>query len=217
KTAKDLEGKKVGLQKASTLDWYTRNFCKTFGCDIDKVEILNLPPAEGVTALVGGNIDGFAIWQPFFNRALEAGKDKGLHPLHYNNTSFLVGAEGPKKIHTAYSVFYVAPEFLEKNPRTVDAMLRVLDKSVSFMNNNKAEAVPILAKEFKQPDSEMEGIIGAVRYSLVINDERVKDIQAMADLLLQEKLIKERVDFAKTLLDTAPLKRVKPDAVPFSG
>jgi len=216
-TAKDLEGKLVGLQKASTMEWYTRNFCKVFGCDISKVKVVNLPPAEGVTALVNGSIDGYAVWQPFFNRALEAGKDKGLHPLHYNNTSFLVGAEGPKKIHTAYSIFYVSPAFIEKNPRAVDALLRVLDKAVTFLNTNRAEAVRILAAEFKQRDADMDAVVGAIKYSLAINDERVRDIQAMADLLLAEKLIKERVDFAKTLLDTAPLKRVKPEAVTYGG
>jgi ABC-type nitrate/sulfonate/bicarbonate transport system substrate-binding protein len=217
KSAKDLEGKLVGLQKASTMEWYTRNLCKVFGCDITKVKIVNLPPAEGVTALVNGTIDGYAVWQPFFNRALEAGKDKGVHQLHYNNTSYLVGAEGPKKIHTAYGIFYISPAFLEKNPRTVEALLRVLDKSVTFINTNRSEAVRILAAEFKQRDADMEGVLGAIKYSLVINDERVRDIQAMADLLLAEKLVKERVDFAKNLLDTAPLKRVKPEAVTYGG
>lgn len=217
KTAKDLEGKLVGLQKASTMDWYTKNFCKVFGCDISKVKVLNLPPAEGVTALATGSIDAYAIWQPFLNRALDAGKDKGIHLLHYNNTSFLVGAEGPRKIHTAYGIFYLSPAFIEKNPRTVDALLRVLDKAVTFINTNKAEAVKILAAEFKQREADMESIVGAIKYELLISDERVKDIQGMADLLLAEKLVKDRVDFAKTLLDTAPLKRVKPEAVTYGG
>jgi len=39
----------------------------------------------------------------------------------------------------------------------------------------------------------------------------------VADLLLAEKLVKDRVDFARTLLETAPLKRVKPDAVTYGG
>jgi ABC-type nitrate/sulfonate/bicarbonate transport system substrate-binding protein len=99
----------------------------------------------------------------------------------------------------------------------VEALLRVLDKSVTFINTNRAEAVRILAAEFKQRDVDMEGVLGAIKYSLVINDERVRDIQAMADLLLAEKLVRERVDFAKSLLDTAPLKRVKPDAVTYGG
>lgn len=217
RTAKDLEGKAVGLQKGSSAEWYTRNFCKVFGCDIAKVRILNMPPAEGVTALVTGSIDAYASWQPFLNRALEADRGKGLHYLHYNNTSFVVGAEGPRKIETSYGVFYVASTFLDKNPRTVEALLRVLERSVTFINTNRAEAARILATEFKQNEPDMDKQVSAVKYELLINDQRVKDIQAVADLLLAEKLIKERVDFGKTLLETAPLKRVKPEAVSYGG
>ena len=213
KTARDLEGKAVGLQKGSSAEWYTRNFCTVFGCDISKVRVLNMPPAEGVTALVNGNIDAYSSWQPFLNRALEAGKDKGVHYLHYNNTSFVVGAEGPRKIETSYGVFYVSTPFLSKNPRTVEALLRVLDRAVGFINANKAEASKILAVEFKQTEAAMEDQVNAVKYGLLINDERVKDIQSVGDLLLNEKLIKERVDFSKTLLESAPLKRVRSDAV----
>jgi ABC-type nitrate/sulfonate/bicarbonate transport system substrate-binding protein len=215
KTAKDLEGKAVGLQKGSSAEWYTRNFCKVFGCDISKVRILNMPPAEGVTALVNGNIDAYSGWQPFLNRALHAGKGKGLHYLHYDNTSFVVGAEGPRKIETSYGVFYVPTAFLDKNPRTVEALLRVLDKAVGFINANSAEAAKILAAEFKQSEADMQGQVRAVKYGLLIDSERVRDVQSVADLLLAEKLIKQRVDFAKTLLASGPLSRVKPDAVTY--
>ena len=217
RSGKDLEGKTLALQKGSSAEWYARNFCTAFGCDITKVKILNLTPAEAVTALVNGNIDAHSSWQPFMNRALEAGKDKGLHFLHYNNTSFVAGAEGPRKIETSYGVLYVSAAFLEKNPRTIDAMLRVLDKSLAFVNANKAESARILAAEFKQREADIEGQLNAVKYGILINDERVKDVQALGDLLLSEKLLKEKVEFAKTLLDTAPLKRVKPAAIEYGG
>jgi ABC-type nitrate/sulfonate/bicarbonate transport system substrate-binding protein len=114
-----------------------------------------MPLAEGVTALVNGNIDAHSSWQPFLNRALDAGKDKDIHYLHYNNTSFVVGAEGPRKIETSYGVFYVSTAFLSKNPRTIEALLRVLERQVAFMNANKAEASRTLATEFNQGEAAM--------------------------------------------------------------
>ena len=59
----------------------------------------------------------------------------------------------------------------------------------------------------------MEDQVSAVKYGPMIKDERVKDIQAVADLLVAEKLIKEKVDFSKTLLEPAPLRRVRSYAV----
>ena len=62
----------------------------------------------------------------------------------------------------------------------------------------------ILAAEFKQKEADMQGQVKAVKYGLLINDERVRDIN-------------DRVDFPKTLLEAAPLRRVKPDAVQYGG
>lgn len=213
RSVKDLEGKKVGLQKGSSADWYMRGICKSFGCDISKITILNMAPPEGVAALATGNIDAFAAWQPFLDRSIDAGKSQGVHFLHYNNTSFFVGAEGPKKVEHSYGVFYVTTKFLEANPRTVDAMLRALDKACDFINGNKSEAAKILARVYKNDESQMENWVKAIDYDLVINDERIKDIQATADLLLGEKLIRQRVDVRNNVLDATPLKRVRASAV----
>ena len=216
KSAKDLEGRSIGLQKGSSAEWYTRNLCKVFGCDISKVKILNMPPPEAVTALATGAIDAFAAWQPFLNRALEAGKDKGAHWVHYSNVSYLAGAEGPKKIHNSYGVLYFAPAFLEKNPRTVEAVLRALDKSINFIKTNKAEAVKILATELKQSEPDMDKLVTSIKYELAISNDLVKDIQGAADILLGEKLIKEPMDVAKAVIAEAPLKNVKPAAMTFT-
>jgi NitT/TauT family transport system substrate-binding protein len=215
KVAKDLEGKNVGVQKGSPMEWYTRNFCKVYGCDVTKVNWVNMPAPEGVAALANGSVDAYAGWQPFIGRALEAGKDKGLHLLHYNNNSLMPGSEGPRRIHSSYAMLYTSSSFLEKNPRTVEALLRVLEKSIAFIKSNRSEAARILAAEYKLSEPIAASYIDAVKFGITINDAVVKDFQTTADLLYAEKLIKKPVDFAKTALDTAPLKRVDPAAVTY--
>lgn len=217
KTAKDLEGKNIGVQKGSPLEWYVRSFCKNFGCDLAKVNLVNMPAPEGAAAIVTGTIDAYAGWQPFIRRALAADASKNLHLLHYENKSRMPGSEGHKKIHTAYSMLYVSGPFLEKNPNTVDALLRVLDKSINFMKTNEKEAASIIAAQYKIAESEAESDIKAVSFGLGITKELVEDFQRVGDLLYSEKLIKQPVEFAKTGLDTAPLLRVKPDVVKYGS
>src|SRR4029079_3777412 len=187
-----------------------------YGCDIAKVQLVNMPAPEGVTALANGTIDAYAGWQPFINRALDAGKDKGVHMLHYNNTSRMPGSEGPRKIHTSYAMLYTSASFLQKNPKTVDALLRVLNKGVNFMNTNRSEAAKILAAEYKMNEADAARQIGEVKFNLFINEQIVKEFQATADLLFNEKMIKKQVNFADTGLDTAPLRRVLPNADEYS-
>jgi NitT/TauT family transport system substrate-binding protein len=213
--AKDLEGKTVGVQKGSPLEWYTRNFCKTYGCDLSKVNLVNMPAQEGVSALANGSIDAYAGWQPFIGRALEAGGDKGLHMLHYNNSSQMKGSEGPRKIHTSYAILYFNTAFLEKNPKTVSALLRILDKSVNFIKSNRAEAAKILATEYKLAEAAAASYIDGIKFDLNINNQVVSEFQGTANTLWNEKLIKKPVDFAKTALDVAPLKGVLPSSVTY--
>ncbi len=215
KVAKDLEGKTVGVQMGSPLEWYTRNFCKVFGCDITKVRLVNMSAPEGVAALVNGSIDAYAGWQPFIDRALEAGKARGLHLLHYNNTSFMKGSEGPRKIHTAYAIMYVDTPFLEKNPKTVEALLRVLDKSVKFIKSNRDEAAKMMANEYKLKEAAAARYIDGVKFFLTINNQIVNEFQGTADTLWHAKLIKKPVEFAKTALDVNPLKSVLPGDVTY--
>ena len=212
RSVKDLEGKSVGLPKGSTAEWYMRSLCKSVGCDTSKMKILAMAPPEGVTALVSGDIDVLSGWQPFLDRAIDAGKAKGVHFIHYNNTSYLAGAEGPKKVENAYGVFYVTTKFLASNPRTVEAMLRALDKACNFINANKSEAAKIIARVYKNDEAQMARWVSEIQFGVLVNDERLQYLQANADVLLNEKLIRQPVD-VKALFDPAPLKRVRADAV----
>jgi NitT/TauT family transport system substrate-binding protein len=174
-----------------------------------------MPAQEGVSALANGSIDAYAGWQPFIGRALEAGSDKGLHMLHYNNTSQMKGSEGPRKIHTSYAILYFNTTFLEKNPKTVAALLRILDRSVSFIKSNRAEAARILANEYKLTEAAAASYIDGVKFDLNINNQIVTEFQGTANILWNEKLIKKPVDFAKTALDVGPLKSVLPNDVTY--
>lgn len=215
KVAKDLDGKTVGVQKGSPMEWYAKNFCKVYGCDINKVNLVNMSAPEGVSALVNGSIDAYAGWQPFIDRALEAGKAQGLHMLHYNNTSFMKGSEGPRKIHTAYAIIYVDTPYLEKNPNTVEALLRILDKSIKFIKENHTEAAKMMADEYKLSEATAGRYIDGVKFFLTINNQIVNEFQGTADTLWNAKLIKKPVDFAKTALDVGPLKSVLPADVTY--
>lgn len=217
KTAKDLEGKKVAVQVGSVLEWYLRNFCKAFGVDLSKVQVINMAAPEGLTAFLNGNVDALAIWQPFIERAMEGGKKIGAHLLHYNNTSYVPGAEGPKKIHNTSAHVWTTEAFLKSNPGAIDALLRALKRSLLFIKSNPDEAAKILATEFKLVPATAKSQMGDVMYGLRIDDTMVRADQALADLLFAEKIIKKPVDFAKTMLDVGPLKRVAPEAVTYTG
>ena len=58
-------GKKLGTPAGGTADEYLGVVLKKKGVPRDKVQVLNVPPGNIVSALQGGSVDAVACWEPF--------------------------------------------------------------------------------------------------------------------------------------------------------
>src|SRR4029434_8778576 len=61
----DLAGRKVGTPVGGTADEYLGVLLKKKGVPRDRVQVLNVPPGNLVSALQGGSVDAVACWEPF--------------------------------------------------------------------------------------------------------------------------------------------------------
>jgi len=61
----DLAGRKVGTPIGGTADEYLGVVLKKRGIPREKVNLLNVPPGNIVSALQGGSVEAVAIWEPF--------------------------------------------------------------------------------------------------------------------------------------------------------
>ena len=64
----DLAGKKLGTPVGGTADEYLGVVLKKKGVDRARVQVLNVPPGNIVSALQGGSVEAVAIWEPFGSR-----------------------------------------------------------------------------------------------------------------------------------------------------
>jgi ABC-type nitrate/sulfonate/bicarbonate transport system substrate-binding protein len=71
KRPQDLVGKTIATRVGSTGSWFISEYLTKNGVDASKVIIKNLDTQLLPTALCGGDISAFFIWQPFGSRALE--------------------------------------------------------------------------------------------------------------------------------------------------
>jgi ABC-type nitrate/sulfonate/bicarbonate transport system substrate-binding protein len=76
KTAKDLVGKTVATRVGSSGSWFLSEYLTKNGVDPKTVTVKNLDTQVLPTALCGGDIAAFFIWQPVGSRALEICPDK---------------------------------------------------------------------------------------------------------------------------------------------
>lgn len=206
KTAKDLEGKNIALPKGSVLEFYLRRFCEAYGCDINKLKVINMSAPEAVTALVAGSVDAAALWQPFIDRAMSGKQD--LHMLHYQNVSKIPGAEGPKRLHNATAVMFTKQAFAKEHPSTIDALMRVLDRSLKYMAQNPGDAAAAMAKALKIDQPTALRYEEAVRFGFNYTPQNLAELQSTANRLAEEKLIKREVNFEREMLDPQPYRRL---------
>jgi len=79
KNAQDMKGKKIGVLLGSTSEYFIQKYLTKAGMTTNDIDAINLTPAEMVTGLDRGDIDGFVLWQPFGWKAVET--IKGVHIL----------------------------------------------------------------------------------------------------------------------------------------
>lgn len=94
-TPQDLVGKTIATRVGSTGSWFISEYLAKNGIAEDQVEIVNLDTQVLPTALCGGDIDAFFIWEPFGTRAMEICPDdvKSLGDAEgYINGYALIGA-----------------------------------------------------------------------------------------------------------------------------
>jgi NitT/TauT family transport system substrate-binding protein len=61
----DLAGKKLGTPVGGTADEYLGVVLKKHGVPREKLQVLNVPPGNLLSALQGGSVDAVACWEPF--------------------------------------------------------------------------------------------------------------------------------------------------------
>ncbi|MFT5890282.1 MAG: ABC-type nitrate/sulfonate/bicarbonate transport system substrate-binding protein [Dokdonia sp.] len=136
----DLKGKKLGILLATTSQVFAHRFLEKHGINKDSVQFVNLlPPAMQSAIVEGSGVDAISIWQPYvFNTQKALGEENAII---FNDT----------EIFTGYMTLAGKSSFSEKNPKTVERMLRAYIKAENFVKNNPNEAKEIVSEFLNLP------------------------------------------------------------------
>ena len=142
RSAKDLEGKTVGVNAVGTMNflgvqaWLAQN-----GVDVAKVKAVEVPFPAIAEALNRGTIDAGVIGEPFITRA------KGT--IRQMATPFEV--MGP---HWSISCWFSTVDYIRANRPLIKRLMDVAYQTAKYANAHVAETNPILAKYSKlSPDT----------------------------------------------------------------
>ncbi|MDI3327518.1 MAG: ABC transporter substrate-binding protein [Alicyclobacillaceae bacterium] len=209
-SAKDLEGKTVGIPSGADVMMAIQNMGKELGVDTSKIKYVNLAPSDALTALQKGEIDAMACWEPFITKAIESGG----HFLFSGTKSALPDKKGDVKWMSVHTTLQVTDDFLQKNPNTIKALLRALKKATDYINTHRDEAIRILAPELHLSEAELREIMNRNVYSMEVNDSYINGSNGdgVKDYLMSVGNIKSKPDF-KSYNDFSLLKEVAPELI----
>ncbi len=208
KSAKDLEGKKIGIASGAGVLIAIRNMCKELGVDIDKIKFVILSPSDQIAAFEKGDIDAMACWEPWVSNAVKLGGTLLFSGLK----AYLPEKSGDVNWLSFYTTMQVTDEFLKENPNTVASLIKAIKKATDFISEKPDEAAEIIAAELHLETAQVKEIMGKNKYTMEYNQAFVDASVSMADFMKEMGNIPEAPSIDK-YADSSILKKVFPELV----
>lgn len=194
----DLKGKKVGVAKGTmSYDLLVAALEKS-GLNLSDVNIIHLLPDEGQAAFESGNVDAWAIWDPYVSSEVINQKAK-----------IIVNGEELGLIIPNFTL--TRGDFLKEHPDWVEVFMRASLEAIQWANDNKDEATQLFADKSKL-SPEIAKMISD-NNPLVYESVSEKDIAVQKQLsasLVKEKTIMADVDPSQ-YIDDSLIKKILND------
>jgi sulfonate transport system substrate-binding protein len=184
RSPKDLSGKRIAATRGSSAHYHLMSVLTKNGLSLDDVEMSNLEPADALAAFSQGDVDAWAIWDPYTAQAQAQ-----------ENARILVDGKG---YVNGYG-FQVASGSSLDDPSIAAATrdyLTRLYRAQLWSNDHREKWARVWSEETGIP---YQMTLVAAKRRLItpqpINDEVVESEQRMADDFAEAGEIPEEVDF----------------------
>ena len=137
-----LKGKKVGVARGSGGEVFWLAMLDKLKLNAADYTVVNVEAPEMVAALERGNIDAYAVWEPWVTRGLAAVK----------NTKVLKDQEG---ILEQGVYIYMNLGWIRKNPEQADGFMRALVEATDIINKDRKRAAKDVSDFLKSLDPPM--------------------------------------------------------------
>jgi ABC-type nitrate/sulfonate/bicarbonate transport system substrate-binding protein len=212
----DLYDIRIGLLEGSTASAVLARLAEHYGLEVDRLQTVNLPPPEQVTAIANDEVQAVVVWQPFAHRIAET---DGMTVLNDGLTSgFEQDAGEPAQTSNTRSLWVTSEEFVRNSPNAARAMVEAMLEAQEFVADpaNREEVLEAYVAYSGQPMEEVEAIWEQYEFTPAIDDAYVTDMNAYTEFLADTGRIGDPVD-PLSYTYTEILAELDPDAVAVDG
>ena len=199
----DLEGATIAMSNGAGVNMAIKSMCEATGVDYDSITFVYCDPSEQLAALLNGDVDAMACWEPYCSQAVEEGGTLLFNGIY----SYLEDCEGEVEWMSFYSTLHVSDDFLETHAGDVVAIMKALYRATEYINENRDEAVAIIAEACEVDEDTVALIMSENTYSMEWDDSFADGIVAYAEYMYESDNISNIPDY-DTYTDTTYLSLV---------
>lgn len=195
----ELKGKKIGIAKGTGSEIFWARVIEKRRLNAADYTMVNVEAPEMLAATERGDIDGFAVWEPWPTRTLQTVK----------GTKILQDAEG---IYNNINFVYMNRGWIEQNRETAEKFMRALVEANDLIGKDRPAAAKMVAKFLKMPLELATELMPKVEFNMTWTDRAVQTVKVAEDELARQKKLKAPLDYTQYVY-TDLLKKVRPENV----
>jgi NitT/TauT family transport system substrate-binding protein len=200
-TIADLEGKTIGVPLASRPEFALDRFLYFRGIDASRVTLVNVPVNQSVDALVDGQVDAVAAWQPYIDRIKEQMGDQVI--------AWSVQQDQP-----SYTLVMCRGDWTAENQPVIVRFLKSLVQAESYMDDHPQESKAFLQAKLNYSADYVASVWPDYRFSVSLDQTLVVVMEDQARWIIDKDLTsqKQTPNFVNDIYFDG-LEAVKPEAV----
>jgi ABC-type nitrate/sulfonate/bicarbonate transport system substrate-binding protein len=194
-----LKGKKIGIAMGTGSEIFWRRLLEVKKLDMADYKLVNVEAPEMLAAIERGDIDAFAVWEPWPTRTL----------MSVKNTKVLATADG---VVNNINFIYMNRGWIDQNKATAEKFITALCEANDLINNDRPAAAKMVSKFLKMPLELATELMPKVYYDMDWQPRSLQAIKDSENLLVAQKKLKAPLDYKKYMaLDL--LQAVRPQNV----
>jgi sulfonate transport system substrate-binding protein len=180
----DLRGKKATVPAGTSSHYNLLSILSSGGLSDNDLQIIDMSPPDARNAFETSQVDAWAIWPPWVEEEIVAGKGRVL----------------PGATARINSIMSIRGQFEDENSEIARAAFDVLERSKSWIRQHPKESKAIVAKALKLDIKVIDLAWPKHDFAAQLNDDIASDIQRKADFLKERGIIKSAVNVRTQLI-----------------
>jgi len=201
-TLDQLKGKKIGVARGSGGEVFWLALIDKLKLNAADYTVVNVEAPEMVAALERGNIDAYAVWEPWVTRGLAAVK----------NTKVLKDQEN---VLEQGVYIYMNLGWIKKNPEQAEGFVRALVEATDLINRDRKRAAKDVSDFLKSLDPPLVAeLMTKLRFEMVLDDFTVSLFRLAETQLKQQGKLTKPLDLGAFVYPDL-LRKIQPKSVTY--